>query len=55
MSVDKREALSYLRGLIEAGELRIVLDRDYPMDQIVEAHRYVDTGRKRGNVAIAVA
>lgn len=55
MSVNKREALSYLRGLIEAGEITIVIDRHYPLEQIVEAHRYVDTGRKRGNVAIAVA
>lgn len=54
MSVDKREALSYLRDRIEAGQLRIVIDRQYPLEQIVEAHRYVDTGRKRGNVVVTV-
>ena len=55
MSVDKRDALEFLRPLIEAGELRIVIDRRYEIDDIVEAHRYVDTGRKRGNVVVTVA
>jgi NADPH2:quinone reductase len=54
MSVDKREALEVLRPLLESGELRIVIDRRYTLDQIVEAHRYVDTGHKRGNVVITV-
>jgi len=54
MSVDKSEALPFLRSLIEADQLRIVIDRCYPMEDIVEAHRYVDSGRKRGNVAITV-
>jgi NADPH:quinone reductase-like Zn-dependent oxidoreductase len=55
MSVDKSDALPFLRSLIEAGRLRIVIDRCYPMADIVEAHRHVDTGHKRGNVAIKVA
>ena len=55
MSVDKSEALPYLRSLIEDGRLRIVIDRCYSMEDIVEAHRYVDSGHKRGNVAIKVA
>jgi NADPH:quinone reductase-like Zn-dependent oxidoreductase len=54
MSVDKSAALPYLRSLIEAGELRIVIDRRFDLDEIVEAHRYVDSGRKRGNVVIRI-
>jgi NADPH:quinone reductase-like Zn-dependent oxidoreductase len=54
MSVQKNEALVVLRDLIEAEKLRIVIDRTYPFEQIVEAHRYVDHGRKRGNVVVTV-
>jgi len=47
--------LAYLVDLAENGRLRPVIDRIYALDQIAEAHRYVDTGRKRGNVVIDVA
>lgn len=48
------EGLTLLRELVEAGRFRPVIDRTYPLEEIVDAHRYVDTGRKKGNVAITV-
>ena len=46
--------MAHLKELIESGAFRPVVDRSYPLDQIVEAYRYVETGRKVGNVVVSV-
>lgn len=55
MSIEKREALREVAELTRAGVLRPVIDRQYRLAEVADAHRYVESGRKRGNVVISVA
>jgi NADPH:quinone reductase-like Zn-dependent oxidoreductase len=54
MAPDRLEDLVFLKELVDAGKLKPVIDRCYPLEETAEAHRYADTGHKRGSVVITI-
>ncbi|MCL2308044.1 MAG: NAD(P)-dependent alcohol dehydrogenase [Proteobacteria bacterium] len=52
---ERKEQLEFLRRRFEEGKYKATIDRVYSLDEVVEAHRYVDTGRKKGNVVLKMA
>ena len=54
ISRQDKDMARHFKDLIESGQFKPVIDRTYPLDQIVEAYKYVESGQKIGNVVISV-